>query len=208
MQSIKRILPAVLLTLSLCGCAALFGTTDEDIQKYNEPRFNTEEPIKLKVNKIDVKSEFTPSFTRPNVEHLFPVSIEKTAKNWAKDRLEAADFSSNKIAEVIIRDASVTEEPEKSDQKDFFSKERVKYRATLNVVVKVIDPENLSRAETEVEAWRELIIPADTENTEKEQYWNGMVTKLFNDFNAKMTANIHQYLNMHIVDGENNPTYY
>lgn len=205
MNTLKRILPAFVLVLALSGCATIFGSSDEEVKKYDEPHFNTEAPIKLKVNKVDVKSEFTPSFTRPNVEHLFPISIEKTAENWGHDRLEAADFSSDRVAEVIIRDASVTEENEKNA--DFFNKDRVKYRATLNVVVKVIDPTNLSRAETEVEAWRELIIPADTNISEKEQYWNGMVTKLFKDFDAKMTSNIHQYLNMHVVDGQANPTY-
>ncbi|MFR8206731.1 MAG: hypothetical protein ACLU99_10770 [Alphaproteobacteria bacterium] len=86
------------------------------MQKFREPRYNSEEPIQLKVNKVEVISEFTPTFKRPNVEHLFPISIEKTAKLWAKDRLKAADFSSPKIAEVIIRDASVTEEAETSEQ--------------------------------------------------------------------------------------------
>ena len=45
-------------------------------RRYEEPRFADQAPIRLKVNKIDVVSEFTPSFKRPNVEHLFPFSIE------------------------------------------------------------------------------------------------------------------------------------
>ena len=176
------------------------------MQKFREPRYNSEEPIQLKVNKVEVISEFTPTFKRPNVEHLFPISIEKTAKLWAKDRLKAADFSSPKIAEVIIRDASVTEEAETSEQ--LFNKDRVKYRAKLIVVVRVTDPQSLSRAETEVEAWRELIIPADTDIAEKEKYWNGMVTKLFDEFNRKMSANIYQYLNMYVINKPLTPTYY
>lgn len=120
--------------------------------------------------------------------------------------MKAADFSSPKIAEVIIRDASVTEEAETSEQ--LFNKDRVKYRAKLIVVVRVTDPQSLSRAETEVEAWRELIIPADTDIAEKEKYWNGMVTKLFDEFNRKMSANIYQYLNMYVINKPLTPTYY
>ncbi len=205
MKMIKKFLPVFFLSALVSGCA-LFQQNNETTPRYTEPRYNTEEPIQLKVNKVQIISEFTPTFTRPNVEHLFPVSIEKTAKLWAKDRLKAADFSSEKTAEVIIKDASVTEEMEKSTQ--VFYKDRVKYRATLVVVVKIADPRNLSRAETEVQAWRELIIPADTDIAEKEKYWNGMVTKLFEEFNAKMTSNIHQYLNMYIINNELVPTYY
>ncbi len=205
MNIIKKIIPAFIMTVLVAGCA-WFPKDEDELQNFREPRYNSEEPIQLKVNKVEVISEFTPTFKRPNVEHLFPISIEKTAKLWAKDRLKAADFSSPKIAEVIIRDASVTEEAETSEQ--LFNKDRVKYRAKLIVVVRVTDPQSLSRAETEVEAWRELIIPADTDIAEKEKYWNGMVTKLFDEFNRKMSANIYQYLNMYVINKPLTPTYY
>ena len=57
----------------------------------------------------------------------------------------------------------------------------------------------MSSAETSIEAWRELTIPANTDIDEKERYWNGMVDKLFNEFNRSMEANINQYLNMYVV---------
>lgn len=202
---IKKILSVFVLSFLVSNCS-WFPQDEEIVHRYIEPRYNQESPILLKVNKVEVISEFTPSFTRPNVEHLFPISIEKTAKLWARDRLKAADFSSEKIAEVVIKDASVTEEYEKSGQ--IFNKDRIKYRASLVVVVKISDPRNLSRAETEVQAWRELIIPADTDIAEKEKYWNGMVNKLFEEFNAKMTSNIYQYLNMFVIGQELTPAYY
>ena len=191
MFSIRKILFTVLLIGLTGGCSAIFGS-------YTELRFEDQKPIKLKVSKVDVISEFTPSFRRPNVEHLFPISIEKTAKTWARDRLEAVDFSSDKVAQFIIKDASVTEELETTDK--VFERDRMKYRATLNVVIRISDPQKLSNAETEIQAWRELIIPADTDIAEKEKYWNGMVTKLFDEFNLRMERNIHQYLNMYVQD--------
>ena len=87
-----------------------------ETRRFTEPRFDNLKPIELKVSKVEVVSEFTPSFTRPNVEHLFPVSIEKSARIWANDRLEAVDYSSNRVAEFIIKDASVTEEEIKASQ--------------------------------------------------------------------------------------------
>lgn len=199
MFSIRKILFTVLLIGLTGGCSAIFGSYEGDEPaRYTELRFEDQKPIKLKVSKVDVISEFTPSFRRPNVEHLFPISIEKTAKTWARDRLEAVDFSSDKVAQFIIKDASVTEELETTDK--VFERDRMKYRATLNVVIRISDPQKLSNAETEIQAWRELIIPADTDIAEKEKYWNGMVPKLFDEFNLRMERNIHQYLNMYVQD--------
>ena len=205
MISAKKILSLIGVTLTLSACGTLFGTSD-DVSEYKEPRFQEETPIELNVNKIDVISEFTPSFTRPNVEHLLPISIEKTAKLWGQDRLKAADFSSTKIAEVIIKDASVTEELEEGSQ--IFEQDKVKYSARLVVSVKISDPSSMSQASTDVEAWRSLTIPASTDIVKKEEYWNSMVEKLFKDFNERMTTEIHQNLNAFIKNKEIVPTYY
>ena len=201
---IKRIFPVLVITALLTSCSA-FKPINEEVETYREPRFATSEPIELKVKQVDIISEFTPSFTRPNVEHLFPISIEKTAKVWAKDRLKAVDFGSDRIAEVIIKDASVTEEIEKAQE--VFTKDRIKYRANLDVIVRISDTQSLAKAETEVVAWRELIIPADTDITDKEKYWNSMVTKLFDEFNVKMDQNIQRYLNLYIANNQHIETY-
>ena len=185
----------VFSSLLMFGCSTT-KDTDAIPLKYSEPRFISTAPIELEVEKVDVISEFIPSFTRPNVEHLFPVSIEKAAKLWAEDRLKADGFSSNKIAEFIIKDASVTEEIEKAEE--LLHKDRLKYRANLSVVLKVTDKSNLSSAETTINAWRELRIPVDTNIAEKEKYWNDMVNKLFDQFNERMEQNIYEYLNMYV----------
>ena len=208
MTSFKKFLPIIVISALLSGGAAWFpGAEDEELPRYTEPRYDTDEPIQLKVSQIKISSEFTPSFTRPHVEHLFPVSIEKTAKLWAQDRLKAADFSTGKIAEVIIKDAGVTETLKPSGNQ-IFNTDRVTYKATLVVTVKITDPENMSQASTNVDAWRELTIPADVDIAEKEQYWNGMVKKLFDEFNIKMTENIYEYLNMYVINKPLTPTYY
>ena len=169
-------------------------------QKFRESHFDSQQAIDLKVNKIEVVSEFVPSFTRPNVEHLFPVSIEKTAMNWGNDRLRAVDFSSTKVATFTIKDASVTEEVIKSEK--IFEKDSLKYRARLAVTLKVSDTAKFANAETSLEAWRELTIPADTQIDQKEVYWKEMVDKLFHEFDLRMQTNIHKYLNMYIDNSQ------
>ncbi len=190
-----RNLALVLFSLNLFACSTT-SDTDAIPLRYSEPRFQTTAPIELNVERVDIVSEFVPSFTRPNVEHLFPVSIEKAAKMWAEDRLKADGFSSNRIAEYIIKDASVTEEVEKSEK--LLHKDRLKYRANLSVVLKVTDKTNLSAAETTINAWRELRMPVDTKIADKEKYWNDMVYKLFDEFNKRMEQNINEYLNMYV----------
>ena len=203
MTNIKRIFITVLFTAALAGCAGL--KSGKEIRSYNEPRYDADPKIELDVKKVEIISEFTPSFTRPNVEHLFPITIEKTARLWGRDRLEAADSGSDKTAEYIIKDASVAEEIETSE--DIFTPDRLKYRATLDVIVRVYDTQSMAKAETEVVAWRELYIPANTDIAEKEKYWNGMVLKLFDEFNRKMDKNIRQYLNMYVKNNNYIQTY-
>lgn len=185
----------VFASLFLFACSST-SDTDAVPLKYNAQRFQTNAPIALDVEKVNVVSEFVPSFTRPNVEHLFPVSVEKSAKVWAEDRLKADGFSSNRIAEYIIKDASVTEEIEKSEE--ILQKDRLKYRANLSVVLKITDRANMSAAETTINAWRELKMPIDTKISEKEKYWNDMVNKLMEEFNNRMEQNINEYLNMYV----------
>ena len=194
---LKKIYTILAMLIIIPACAQFRDDTAEP-RRYEEPRFADQEMIRLKVNKIEVISEFTPSFKRPNVEHLFPISIEKTARIWARDRLEAVDFSSYKVAQFIIKDASVTEENEKSTE--LFTKDRTRYKARLVVTLKISDPESLSSAETTIEAWRELTMNSDTDIDEKEKQWNTMVHKLFSEFNRSMEHNINEYLNMYVVN--------
>ena len=76
------------------------------------------------------------------------------------------------------------------------------------VADKITDPSSLAQASTEVEAWRSLTIPANTDIAAKEVYWNNMVQKLFDDFNDRMTANIYQHLNAFVVSQDLTPVYY
>ena len=185
MKKLNKIFLALCVLGLSAGCA-LFGTQEEP-NRYSDIRFENQTPIKLKVNKVEVISEFTPTF-------------RKTARNWAHDRLEAVDFSSDKVAQFIIKDASVTEELETTDK--VFESDRMVYRANLNVVIRISDPQKLSNAETEIQAWRELKIPANYDLSEKEKYWNNMVKKLFDEFNVRMEKNVHQYLNMYVENSD------
>lgn len=195
MKNIIKAICAAATVLMFSACASV-NNNEAAPERYSDLHFDNKAPIPLMVKSIEVKSEFTPSFTRPNVEHLFPVSIERTAKTWAKERLEAADFASNRTAEFVIKDASVTENEIKAEQ--LLQKDGLHYHANLVVMLKVID--NKSSAQTSVEAYRDLTMPIDTSIEDKEKYWNEMVINLFKAFDEHMDLNTHRYLNMYIKD--------
>ena len=203
MKNVIKMLCAATMLLTLNACSTAKNNNEAAIERYSDLHFDNKDPIPLTVKTINIKSEFTPSFTRPNVEHMFPVSIEKTAKTWAKERLEAVDFSSNRTAEFIIQDASVTEQEIKAAQ--LLQKDGLKYHANLKVVLRVID--NKASAQTSVEAYRELTMPIDTSIEDKERHWNEMVINLFKSFDEHMDTNIHKYLNMYIKDNQTIVTY-
>lgn len=193
MINLVKKLCIVSISALLCACSSMSNNRAAP-ERFSDLHFDNKAPIMLSVKQINIKSEFTPSFTRPNVEHLFPISIEKTAKTWANERLEAADLSSNRVAEFIIHDASVTEQEVKAQQ--FLQKDSLNYHANLKITLKVID--NKSSAQTTVEAYRELTMPIDTNIEDKEQHWNDMVINLFQSFDEHMQINIEKYLNMYI----------
>lgn len=202
MNRIFKMIGMGAVALILNACSTMNNNTAVP-ERYSDLHFDNKAPIPLTVKTVEIKSEFTPSFTRPNVEHLFPVSIEKTAKTWAKERLEATDFASNRTAEFIIQDASVTETEEKSEQ--LLMKDKLKYHANLKVLLRIID--NQTQASTGVEAWRDLTMAMDTGIEDKEQHWNDMVINLFHAFDERMEQNIHQSLNMYIKDNQSVTNY-
>lgn len=202
MVNLIKKLCVILTAATLSACSSM-NNNQAAPERFSDLHFDNKAPIQLLVKQVNVKSEFTPSFTRPNVEHLFPISIEKTAVTWAKERLEAADMSSERVAEFIIHDASVTEAEIKAQQ--FLQKDSVNYHANLKVTLKVIDTK--STAQTTVEAYRELTMPIDTNIEDKEQYWNDMVVKLFQSFDEHMQLNIDKYLNMYIKNNNSVTVY-
>ncbi len=202
MNIFSKIVCTAAMAVFLNACSSMNNNTAVP-ERYSDLHFDNKAPIQLMVKSVEIKSEFTPSFTRPHVEHMLPISIEKTAKTWAKERLQATDFSSNSVAEFIIQDASVTETEEKSGQ--FLSKDRLKYHATLKVLLRVVD--NKSSASANVEAWRDLVMAIDTNIEDKEQHWNDMVINLFQAFDSSMEKQIYQSLNMYIKDNTSITTY-
>ena len=186
---------SLLLIIGLSAC----GFFQQPAPKSDFSRtISNKAQIQLKAKSIDIVSEFAPSFTRPNIEHLLPVSIERNARTWARENLEAAEPHSNRIATFIIKDASMTETIEKSNS--IIRRDQEVYKASLNVVVRVSDTKTLSSAETQINAWKELSIPAGMNIDKKEAYWNKMIKELFDNFDEAMQKSIEQNLSQYVIN--------
>lgn len=186
---------SLFMVLSLFSCGFFQPPLPET--EFTRPLRMTD-PIRLKVKTIEIVSEFSPSFTRPNIEHLLPTSIERNARTWARENLEAVEPHSTRIASFIIKDASMTEHYEKSDS--LLRRSQDVYKANLNIVLRIQDTEKLSSAETQINAWKELSIPADSSLEQKEAYWNKMIKDLFQNFDVAMQKSIEQNLSQYVAD--------
>ena len=199
MYKLIKIISVFAFMISLSSCSSLSSFRTENpisMSQYKAIRFDGEQTIKFKANRIEVVSKFSPSFTRPNVEHLSPISIEKTAKNWAKDLLLANNFTSKEYVKYIINDASITEELNKSTS--IFRKNTVSYIAKINVTVQVVNEKNKVLAETTTDAWRRATITDGTPITDKEVLWYELIENLFNQYDVKQKQTISQYLNLYL----------
>jgi len=186
----KKLLP-LLAILVLAACSLDPTTPDSDFT-----RPIGQEPLSLKVRSIDVVSEFTPTFTRPHIEHLLPISIERNARTWARENLEAADPSSPYTATFVIKDASMTENIEQSSS--FLRRDQAVYKATLSVVLRIADSTTLSLSEASITAWKELSIPANLSIDRREAFWNKMINDMLISFNEAMRKSAQQNLSQYI----------
>ncbi len=174
-----------------------FANQETEVKKYMDIKFDDYAKYKFNANKLDIISKFTPSFSYPNVEHLMPISTEKTAINWANDRLIANSPDSPYKLQFIIYDASVTEKDLIEDS--IIDTDMIKYTARLDISIRVVDKDENILAETTSSSWREVTSKKNSKIYSKEEIWYQMVQKLALDFNEKIESGINNYLNQYLL---------
>lgn len=197
MNKVFLIILFALVTISTSACQTLGFGEDLDNKNYVEIRFDDYPKYKFNAKKIEVVSKFMPTFTHPNIEHLMPVSIEKTAINWANDRLIANTPDSPYKIKFIIYDASVNEKD--IIEETIIEADMIKYTARLDVSIRVTDDEDNILAETTSSSWREISAKKNSKIYSKEEIWYEIVQKLSLDFNEKIEAGIDSYLGQYIL---------
>ncbi|MGB8275491.1 MAG: hypothetical protein WCF16_09525 [Alphaproteobacteria bacterium] len=188
--SLVRPIAALILLLVAGSCAQ-----PPPRQKFADLTWSHVTPFKLNVARIEVVSEFKPTFKPPHVEHLFPIPPEKAVRQWIEDRLLAAGPSG--VAKVIIKDASVTEAelPKVEDLKGYFTTEQgQRYDIVVDVVIEVYGDRGFKQAFATARSERSQTVPEDITLNDRERTWYDLTESAMRDFNAEMEKNIPLFL--------------
>lgn len=152
-------------------------------------------PIGLDVAQIQVEEQYTPPLSPPNVEHAMPVSPAAVVHRWAADRLRPAGPSG--VARVIVKDASVVEQPLKKAEgvKGMFTRDQeVRYVGNLVVEVNVETSGGLGTGFATGAATRTVTAPEDISLNRRDQILFELTKALAQDLNATLEANIRAHL--------------
>lgn len=187
---------ALLAATALAGCAA-----PQPVQPLPEIRFTNQRPINLDVGRIEVASEFQPTFKPPHIEHTMPTAPERVLRQWAEDRLRAAG-PADRTARFIIRDASVVEKRLAVDEsmKGFFKKEQSeRYEGHVEVLIEIRDRNGRVVAETAANTSRSRTVPEDVTLAGRERVWHDITEAMVKELNDLLETNMRQYMGRYIV---------
>jgi hypothetical protein len=195
--------------LSSVGVFCLVGglsacTTAPPAPEFQDPRFVDGGAIPVRAAHIDVTSTYQPTFAPPNVEHLFPISPERVARQWVLDRLQPLR-AGDVVGTFTITDARVTETklaPKVTGVKGAFTNEpSERYDAFLTATLVFSDPANGQSSEVETSAKYSMTVQEDASLNERERVWYQLVVKLGETFDKAMVANMQKYVPEY-VDGQ------
>lgn len=181
------------LGLGLAGCAS------PPPPAFPEITFVHEQPILLDVAEIDYVDAYIPPQKAPNVDHLFPVSLSKVAKRWAKDRLRAVGTS--RRARVTLVDASVVEtklKTRKGFTGAFYNEQDRRYDGTLSLKIEIFDDRGFSRGHASAVARFSRTVAEDITLNERDKVWFEMAEALAKELDAEFERTIRTYLSAYV----------
>lgn len=128
---------AALVVLFLVGC-----TTPPPPQKLPELTYGHLPRIRLAVDRVDIRDDYKPPLTAPNIEHRVPQAPAKASVRWAGDRLVAVPDGGGRRAEFVVVDARMIETPLPRTggvQGMFTTDQDQRYDAHLAVRLEIVD---------------------------------------------------------------------
>lgn len=190
-RALLRGLGAALIAATVAAC-----TATPPAPVYPDIRFTNENPLPIRALRVDIASDYKPTFAPPNVEHLMPVSPERMARQWALDRLQPLR-SGTAVARFTILDAAVTET--KLSTKDgikgaFTDQPSERYEAVLRVRISLDDPSRAYHGEVETAVRHSLTVQEGASLNDREKAWYELTQKLAANFDTAMTSNLRAYL--------------
>ena len=193
--STRPFVAVLLLLTGLAGCA----NPPPPPQRFPEITFSGA-PIKLAVGGIEVVEAYTPPTTRPNVEHLMPISPERMAARWPKDRLVAAGGSLR--ARYTVKVASVTETqlPRTEGIRGAFTTDQAqRYDAVLEVALDIVDERGFAVGTVSAHVERRQSVAENITPAQRDETWYQFVQGMAKDLDAELDKNIKASLARFIV---------
>jgi hypothetical protein len=186
--TIAILLPLMFFSLIACQPA--------DQQHYPPARFTHKVPYKFEMGQFSIGEEFISPLSKPNIEHLAPVTPARHLKQWAQDRMVITQTGQRHLR-MAIKDASIIEKKVTNTHgqiKDIFIKQQVaEYVGRIEVILEVFDKDPLFPAsELKVELKRSLSVSQGSSLAEKEKLLHELSVQLIHDFDIEIEKRIAQ----------------
>lgn len=185
-KSVIRLLVAMTATVTLVACSSINPTR---IDPFPPISFGSALPYRLDVGQLEIIPQFQPSMTRPNIEHLMPISPETATIKWAQARIKPVG-TTTALVRITILDASVTETTQNGQDR---------YEGVLEISIQLFNEEGLPQANALARAARTKTILNSVSLNERDQALYELTEGLSHDIDTRMNQLIPQYLGPWIV---------
>jgi len=190
----NRLMYSLLVVLTLGGALGACETAPP-AKPVTDVSFTHLPPIALNVARIEVVSEYRPTYAKPNVEHLFPVTPASALERWANERLRPLGNAG--VARFVIMDASVTEtalERKKGLVGLVTIEQAERYDGAVRARIEVVDAKGTSGGGASAYATRYQTVAEGASPNDRRKVWLDLVTGMMGDFNTEMERNVREVL--------------
>lgn len=191
----KKIITAAVVVLALTACSTPGqkpAPMKLDYSSMGQLNFNVQY-IGV-VNRADTLPN-----RRPYVTNMFQPTVVDAVTRWSNDRFKAAGRSGR--ANVIIKEASVTEQPMamESGVNSWFTRQQAhKYTAKIDISIDAAAADG-SKAFATAQAVRSYTLPEDPTELEKSQAYNAMLESLMDNLNQNAEQSIMNHMDAFIT---------
>ena len=134
-----------------------------------------------------------------DVDHLFPTPPAVGARIWTNDRLRASGHVGWLRVTIEEASARVTPLETNTNLKGLFTEEQAERLDTrLRVTIEAIDASGEVNGSATADARRSRTLPEGITLTERERYYDEIVTALLRDYNESQEKAIRQYLRLYL----------
>lgn len=179
------------LILAVGGAVTACSSVNPPMQRFPEMTFRNQPPIQLDVGRVEIVAEYQAPTQPPHIEYDMPVSPENAVRRWVQDRLKP--IGRNGILRVVIRNASATETPLKTDQgfTGMFKKEQAaRVEMSVDVALQMLDDRQFVAAEVTGNQSRSSTEPEGQKLNERDKLLYDMVEDLMQGLNSQLDGNI------------------